>query len=201
MAADIKRDIQPNVLADVLLAEYVLKKEENERFKLEAHWNSSDHFDDYVKLYKIAIVLIALLNVERRNPNYLHVRSIFEKAIFTDGNVQKLYFYDQVKSAMDKLGELLNINNNSNLDNLREQNEKMPWTMECLRATEVLKTDQAIMNSRASVIGWGWAMAWLRQTGIIETNPLTLTQFSCMWIDNYLAINNSLNEWNPIKEE
>jgi len=190
-------DFKPTVLTDVLLAEYVLKKEENEQFKLDPRWNSSEGFDDYVVLYKIALVLIALLNIERGNPNYFQVRLTFEKAIFTDGNIQKLYFYHQVKSAMDKLRELLDTGN-SNIDNLKDQNEKMPWTMTCLRAAKVLENDQAIMHSRSAVIGMGWAMAWLRETGIIETNPETLAKLSLMWMDNYLAINNYLNECNPI---
>lgn len=190
-------DFKPNVLSDVLLAEYVLKKEENERFKLDQRWNSSEGFDDYVVLYKIALVLIALLNMERKNPSYYQVRLLFEKTIFTEGNIKKLYFYHQVKSAIDKLLELLDTNN-SKLDNLKDQNEKMPWTMACLRATKVLENDQAIMHSRFSVIGMGWAMAWLRETGIIEINPVILAQLSWMWIDNYVTINNFLNECNPI---
>ena len=93
------KDFKPNVLSDVLLAEYVLKKEDTERFRLEPSWKSSEHFDDYVVLYKIATVLLALMNVEQKNPNYLEVRLIFEKAIFTDGNVHKLYFYHEIKAA------------------------------------------------------------------------------------------------------
>jgi len=190
-------DVKPNVLSDVLLSEYVLKKEDTERFKLDSRWNSSEDFDDYVVLYKIALVLIALLNIERKNPNYFQVRLTLEKAIFTDGNIQKLYFYYQVKSAMDKLGELLDASN-SNIDNLKDQNEKMPWTMTCLRQAKVLENDQAIMHSRFSVIGLGWAMAWLREAGIIERNPARLALFSLMWMDNYIAINDILNDFNPI---
>jgi len=70
--------------------------------------------------------------------------------------------------------------------------------MACLRAAGVLGNDQAILHSRSSVIGMGWAMAWLKEAGIIETNPATLFEFSLMWMDNYLAINNFLNECNPI---
>jgi hypothetical protein len=190
-------DFKPNVLSDILLAEYVLKKQDNERFKLDPRWNSSEVFDDYVVLYKLALVLIALLNIERINPNYYQVRLIFGKAIFTEYIIQKLYFYHQVKSAMDKLGELL-YTSNSKLDNLKNQNEKIPWTMAALRAAKVLENDQAIMHNRFSVIGWGWATAWLREIGIIETNPATLDLVSLMWIDNYIAINNFLNECNPI---
>jgi hypothetical protein len=190
-------DFKPNVLSDVLLAEYVLKKEDNEQFKLDPRWKSSEDFYDYVILYKMALVLIALLNIEPKNPDYYQVRLIFEKAIFTEGNIQKLYFYQQVKSAVDKLGELLDTSN-SKIDNLKDQNEKIPWTMAALRAAKVLENDQAIMHNRVSVRGWGWAMAWLRETGIIELNPARLTQLALMWIDNYLAINNFLNECNPI---
>lgn len=190
-------NFKPNVLSDILLAEYVLNKEENERFKLDPRWNSSEGFDDYVVLYKLALVLIALLNIESNNQDYYQVWLIFEKAIYIEGNINKLYFYHQVKSAMDKLGELLDTSN-SNLDNLKDQNEKIPWTMAALRAAKVLENEQAIMHNRFSVIGWGWAMAWLREIGIIETNPATLDLFSLIWIDNYIAINNFLNECNPI---
>ena len=75
------KDFKPNVLSDVLLAEYVLKKEDNGLFKLDPRWNSSEGFDDYVVLYKLALVLVTLLNIERKNPNYFQVRLSFEKAI------------------------------------------------------------------------------------------------------------------------
>jgi hypothetical protein len=188
-------DFKPNVLLDVLLAEYVLKKDDNERFRLDHRWKSAERFDDYVVLYKIATVLLALLNAEQKNPNYCEVRLIFEKAIFTDGNIQKLFFYHEVKSAINKLGELIDATNYKFKD-LDDQNNKIPWTMAGLRATGILSHDQAIVD--CSAIWWGWATAWLREVGIIETNPVTLDLFSMMWIDNYVAINNCLNEWNPI---
>ena len=157
-------DFKPDVLSDTILSEYILKNEIIEQFKLNPHWDSSEGFNDHVILYNIALVLIALLNIERKKPNYYQVRLIFEKAIFTDGNIP----YHQVKSVMDKLGEIVDLPSNSKIDNLKEQNEKMPRTMTCLREAKILKNDQAIMCSRASVIGMGWAMAWLREIGIIR---------------------------------
>lgn len=162
---DSKKNIQPNVLSDVLLAEYVLKKEGNQQFKIDPSWNASESFDDFIVLYKIALVLIALLNMESKDQKFFQVRLIFEKAVFIDGNIQKLYFYHHVKSAMDKLGELLDTGNHK-LDNLKDQNEKM-----------------------------GWAMAWLKDAGILETNPAILTQFALMWMDNYFAIVDYLKEY------
>lgn len=136
-----------------------------------------------------------MLNAEQKNPNYLEVRIIFERAIFTDGNIHKLYFYHEVKSAIKKLGELIDATNYK-LETLDDQNQKIPWTMAGLRAAGILGHDQAIVNS--SAIWFGWATAWLREAGIIEKNPVTLDLFSMMWSDNYLAINDCLNEWNPI---
>lgn len=193
---DNKTDIQPNVLSDVLLAEYILKKEENQQFHLDPRWNASESFDDYIILFKIALVLFALLNMEAKNQEFFQVRLIFEKAVFTDGNIQKLYFYHHVKSAMDKLGELLDTSN-VKLDNLKGQNEKLPWTMTCLRAAKVLENDQAIMHSRPAVIGMGWAMAWLKEAGLIETNPAILSQFASMWIDNYVTLIDYLKKHKP----
>jgi hypothetical protein len=152
-----EKDTQPNVLSDVLLSEYVLNKEDHQRFHLNSGWSASESFDEYVVLYKIAIVLIALLNIEGKSQKLLEIRPLFERAVFTDGNVQKLSFYHQVKSTMDKLGEILDTSY-VNLDNLRDQNEKLPWTMSCLRAAGVLESDQAIKHSRPAVIGMGWAM-------------------------------------------
>jgi len=191
------KDFEPNVLSDVLLTEYILKKEEKDQFNIDSRWNTSEYFGNYVKCYKIAIVLLALLQVEKKNKNFHYVRRTFERAVYYDGNIKKQYFYDQIKIVMKKLLELLDISNYK-IDKLEEQNEKMPWTMACLRSMQVLKNNQAIMPSGSSVIGMGWAMAWLKEVGIIEKNPVTLARFSLMWMDNYLAINNFLNECNPI---
>lgn len=197
MGTNLKKDIKPSVLSDVLLSEYILKREENERFLLDPCWNSSESFYDFVMLYKIAIIIIALLNNEQEDIGFFQVRLEFERAVFTDGNIQKLYFYYDVKSAMDKLGELIDLKN-KDLDNVCDQNKRIPWTMACLRDVGVLGDNQAIQHSRSSVIGMGWAMAWLREAGIIEVNPAILTQFAIMWMNNYITVNDILKEFSPI---
>jgi hypothetical protein len=197
MGTNLKKDIKPNVLSDVLLSEYLLKRKESERFLLDPSWNSSESFYDFVMLYKIAMIIIALLNNELEDIGFLQVRLEFEKAVFTDGNIQKLFFYNDVKSAMDKLGELIDPQN-KDLNNLCDQNKRIPWTMACLRDVGVLGDNQAIQHSRFSVIGMGWARAWLREAGIIETNPVRLAKFAIMWIDNYITVNNILKDFSPI---
>lgn len=197
METKSKENIRPNILSDVLLSEYVLKREENERFNIDKRWNASDSFYEHVILFKLAVVIMALLKNEQDDIGFYQVRLEFEKAIFSDGNVQKLYFYYEVKSAMDKIGELINPKNKG-LDNLRDQNNKMPWTMACLRDNGVLGSDQAILHSRGFIIGMGWAMAWLRELGILETNPMILSRFAIMWMDNYITVNDILKGFNPL---
>jgi hypothetical protein len=70
--------------------------------------------------------------------------------------------------------------------------------MTCLRALGILQNDQAIIHSCSAVIGMGWAMAWLKDAGIIETNPAILTQFALMWMDNYVTILDYMKEYAPL---
>jgi hypothetical protein len=190
------KEFTPDVLADVLLAEYVLKEEENRRFEFDPQWKEVGNFSDMVKLYKIALVLTGLLNVERENKDYLHVRICFEKLVFRYGNVEKLGFYYNVKYAMDKLGELLDVRDEK-FYNLEVQNKNIPWTMNCLPNAGVLKNDQHIVQDGGPVVWMGWAMAWLKDVGIIELNPVRLMEFAVMWIDNYIAINGFLKDIHP----
>lgn len=191
-----KNNINSKVLSDVLLAEYVMKKTENLRFKLDSQWDIPDTFEDNVVLYKLAIVLLALLNVEKHNKKFEQVRIHFEKNIFTDGNVQKLSFYYNVKSAMDKLGELIECRS-YNTDNETCPVNSFPWSVAYLREAGIVGIDQATV-AKSSVIWMGWAMAWLKEIGIVDTNPARLFQFAMMWIDNYITVTNFLNEYDPI---
>jgi len=193
-------DIKHQVLADVLLSDYVMSLEANHLFYIDQQWDRSEVFDNYIILYKIAVVILALLNAESKNQNFLSVRIFFEKSVFTDGNIQKLYFYQQVKSAMNKLSELI-VPNNFKSDKLHDQNNCMPWTIACLREVGILKEDQPIKHSISSVAGMGWAIAWLRDVGVTELNPVILHRFSLLWIDTYITIVNYMKELNPVGGE
>ena len=43
-----------------------------------------------------------------------------------------------------------------------------------------------------------WAMKWLDDVGIDESNPVTLALFSMKWIDSYVAIVKFLRIYKPI---
>lgn len=107
-----KEKISSNVLAEVLIGEFVKKEDNNAHFKLESRWESSLSFDDGVVLYKLALVLLALLNIEEKNPDFKYVREHFEKLIFSRDIVEGMPFFLQVKTAMNKLGDLLKFRDN-----------------------------------------------------------------------------------------
>jgi hypothetical protein len=191
-----KTPIDPKVLADVLLSEYVLKDDIGNIFYLTEEWKNIEIFHPFVITYKVAIVIISLLNHENNDFGFFPARIEFEKLVFSDGNIQKLYYYKEVKIVMDKLGELIDTKI-KNLISIEDQNHKIPWVMSCLRDNGVLAPEQAIQENRLSTIGMGWAMAWLRDVGIKELNPVRLTQFSLLWMDSYLAVNRILDMYTP----
>jgi hypothetical protein len=191
---DEKIDIQPNVLSDVLLTEYVFNRIENERFNLDSRWELTEKFYKSVVLYKIAIVLTILIANEIRDERFKHVRLSFEKIIYLDNN---LFSRLEVGVVIDKLMELVD-SNNYKYNKLNDLSNKIPCTIECLREIGITKEDQAILHNVSSVIGFGWAMAWLKEVGILETNPVELSRFSLMWMDNYIAISGYVNKYNPI---
>jgi hypothetical protein len=190
-------DFKPNVLSDILLDDFVLKKDVNYIYRIDLRWVSFDGFDEHVLLYKIALVLLALLNIENVTPAYHQVRSLFEKAVFMNDNTPKLPSYHQVKSAMINLKKLLDTSNR-HIDNLRDQNEKIPWISRWVRKAKVLEHDRAILPVRLSVETFGWAMAWLGDIGIIETTPATLDLLSSTWIGDYSALKTFLKDCNLI---
>ena len=191
-----KTPIDPKILADVLLTEYVLKDDIGDIFYLAEEWKNIEYFHPFVITYKIAIVIISLLNHENSDIGFFPARIEFEKLVFSDGNIQKLYYFNEVKKVMDKLGELIDTKN-KDIASIEDQNNKMPWVMSCLRDNGVLAPEQAIQENRFSIIGMGWAMAWLRDVGIKELNPVRLTQFSMLWMDSYLAVDSILNLYSP----
>lgn len=183
-------DINPTVLSDVLFTEYILKG--NEIFKLTPQWKETADFDEYITMHKIALVLIELLNIEKEKAAFSLVRSAFEKILFKDNNI---YLYPQIKLYMDHLYELKDIISGK-LDNLKDQTEKIPWTLACVRDDYLIDNETIVTRTG---LGLGWARAWLKEAGIMDNNPVRLVKLSLMWIDAFIAIRNCLNEWNPTK--
>jgi hypothetical protein len=115
----------------------------------------------------------------------------------------KVWLY---KLALVLLGILALEDNNSNFKDVRETLEKlvfsahivegMPIFLEVKKAMDELS--KLLFSLRNNAGQWMfWALSWLKEIGIIETNPIRLFQFACMWVDDYVMIVDYLKEWNP----
>ncbi len=109
-----KKKIKPNILADVLLSDFIMNKDINSRFKLNTNWVLSPSFEDKVVLHKLALVLLALLALEDKNANFRHVREFLEKIVFSPDIVEGYPFVIEVKATMDQVSELLKSRNSGN---------------------------------------------------------------------------------------
>ena len=57
--------------------------------------------------------------------------------------------------------------------------------------------DRSNSSSKASK-SMLWARNWLASVGVDEYNPATLALFALNWMDYYVAITQSLKDFNPV---
>jgi len=94
----------PMSLGESLLAEFIREARHDARFRLTETWESSAGFDEKVHLYKLALVLSALLAIEQKNPTFKNVRDHLEKLVFSPDIADAhcgIFFFNSVKQAMD----------------------------------------------------------------------------------------------------
>jgi hypothetical protein len=143
MSQRSKNKVKPNVLADVIMTEFIANDNLNSRFKLEESWGQSALFENNVVTYKIAIVLLALLTKEDKHKGFINVREFFEKLVFSPDVVDGMFFFYSVKKAMDKLSELFSLRDNAS--------QWMVWAISWLRETGINKTNPVRLFELASM--------------------------------------------------
>jgi hypothetical protein len=73
--------------------------------------------------------------------------------------------------------------------------EGMPFSLQVKTAMDKLSD---LFKSRDNSGQWmAWAMSWLTESGINETNPVQSFEFAMMWVDNYVTISDYLKEYDP----
>jgi hypothetical protein len=127
-----KEKIKSNVLADVLQSEFIIKKNLNSKIKLDKSWDLSKSFDDKIVIYKIALVLLAILKLEDDFTGFKNVREYLEKLVFSPDIVDGMFFFHGVKNAMNKLSELFSLRDNAG--------QWMVWAMSWLTETGINET-------------------------------------------------------------
>ena len=161
--------IKPQVLAETLFTELVLKKHCEVPPEVRMAAATVVAVDAKIRHYQFASVLMALIAMAQSKPEFLSVQEHFERLYFPPTPEQGYDVLLDVRSAMNDVGGLL------------------------------IVTDDDVTNcdSKAGKSMF-WARNWLSSVGIEEHNPVTLALFSWKWMDYYVMVNNLLKEFNPV---
>jgi hypothetical protein len=137
--------ITASVLADVLLTDFIMNKNDTNTFNLNANWGLVPSFHDKVVLFKIALALLSLLAREEENPKFRVVREHLEKSVFRADVVEGMPFFIKVKAAMNQLSSLFESTNSSG--------EWMTWATAWLNETGI--------DENNPVCAFQFAMRWI----------------------------------------
>ena len=104
---DEKNEIAPKDLGEILISEYIANDILCPRLQLDISVEQRNNYLTMCKIYRIALVLIVMMNEEHNNPKVLSVRESVEGRLFHRQNGKTLAFLDQVRGAMSDLGNLI----------------------------------------------------------------------------------------------
>ncbi|OIR02595.1 hypothetical protein GALL_153090 [mine drainage metagenome] len=120
---------EPEDLAQTLVDEFV-RKINIDSTNTES---SRGSFEDKVRLYQLAILLIAIMSEEKTTPKYLAVRTTIEKCFFSSSSDPDGRLLGQIQHAMAHLGALFN------------KNEEMSWARTWLAETGIVESNPVIL--------------------------------------------------------
>ena len=104
-----KKKVPSAELAQVVLDEFVENATMNvqPRRGLLIPDEKEAHFEAKMRLYRLALVLIAVMNEEQKNPNFLKVKESLEALVFPETQEEVRLLLLELRSAMKHLSELL----------------------------------------------------------------------------------------------
>jgi hypothetical protein len=137
-----KRKVDPNELAQSLVTEFVDDTTFDDRPQLELTADIEPHYRAKSRLYRIAIVLMALMSHEQRNPKFSTVRLSFEALVFPQTQAKGYRLLQSVRSAMQNLSELL-----WPTDNPKELSWAVAWLQD-VGITDVNPVDIVLFSKR-----------------------------------------------------
>ena len=106
---------------------------------------------------------------DQSEPDVLRVQEHFERLFFPPTPQEGFDILMDVRGAMKDLRELLTIKDEDRSDSSSKAGKSMLW-----------------------------ARNWLACVGVDEYNPATLALFALNWMDYYIAITQSLQDFNPV---
>src|SRR5947209_3618107 len=98
-----KPKFDPTEIAQSLVAEFVDNTTFDDRPQLALTADIEPYYRAKSRLYRIAIVLMALMSQEEKNPKFSPVRLCFEGLVFPATQAKGFRFLQSVRLAMQKL--------------------------------------------------------------------------------------------------
>ena len=102
-----KVEASPDEIAAVFLSEFVADDDLAPSIELEFSADQQQQYISRCKLYRLALVLMILMNEERENSKALHVRESVEARVFGLPDDQSRTLLKQVQNSMSDLRALL----------------------------------------------------------------------------------------------
>ena len=150
-----KPKVDPNEIAQSLVTEFVDNTIFDDRPQLRFNGDVEPHYRAKSRLYRIAIVLMALMSQEQKNAKFSTVRISFERLVFPPTQAKGFRLLQSVRSAMQNLSELL-----WPTDTPREMSWAMAWLGD-VGITEIDPVDLMLFSTR-------WMDSYVMITNVLE---------------------------------
>ena len=100
-------EVTPEVIADTFISEFIVNNDLSPKKISEINSENQDQYMFKCMVYRIALVLIILINEEKNNPKVLLVREVLESKVFGIRNDQSENLLSQIQMSMSELKDLL----------------------------------------------------------------------------------------------
>lgn len=144
----------------------------------------NERLADYEKkmfLYRFALVIMALLAEEQHEPTYSKVIPIVESYVLpASPSEQAVAYMTRVRDAMNDLNALIT-------------RADRPGIMELL--TQQKDPNRGVNQAPE----YSFALAWLHDIGVDESNPVALFLFSLWWMEAFIMITKTVQGVKPVE--
>ena len=161
--------VKPEVLAETLLTELLQRHHCDIPAEVSVPPELISAIEDKIRLYQFTSILLAVITITQAKPEFLPVQEHLERLFFPPTAQQGVGLLLDVRGAIKDLGELLDVTEENGTRSFSKAGKSMSW-----------------------------ARNWLARVGIDECNPATLSLFALNWMDYYIVVTKSLNDFSPV---